>query len=60
VSAGSKDREDLRAVREYLLKTFADAREAARQHPMLPGGFEGQVEVLSAALHFMDQLERAR
>jgi hypothetical protein len=52
--------QDWRALREYLIKTLADAKLFAARSPMLPGGFEGQVEVLSSALDFMDERERAR
>jgi hypothetical protein len=51
--------QDWRAMREYLIKALADARRFAARSPMLPGGFEGQAEVLSSALDFMDERERA-
>lgn len=49
---------DWRAMREHLIKMRDDASLSARQSPMLPGGFEAQVELCSSLLDFMDERER--
>lgn len=51
---------DWRALREWLIRNRDVARDLAARNPMLPGGFEGQQEVLTHALDFMDERERAR
>ena len=53
---------DWTALREWLIKTRADAQRFAKANSLYPAtarGFEAQIEVLSAALDFMDERERA-
>ena len=57
------DVRDWLAMREWLITALADAKRFAKANRLYPStyhGFEAQVEVLSSALDFMDERERAR
>jgi hypothetical protein len=52
--------QDWRAMREHLIKLYADAQKAAAySDALIRMGFDAQVELCSSLLDFMDERERA-